>query len=177
MSRLFLVYGGGLQCVYKFGIMGKISGGSSKPGLIDNNERKTEWCATFGLLLICVALVVPFFSPGDLNVAHVMKWIYAGGALIYTVARVVGARGKGSLRLRRLRRMEFWAGIAFIVAAAFWFYTEQHLGPYAGMLALLRQTILFTLVGAVIQVIASWLIVSRQRKEAVGEGDGKGDSR
>ncbi len=128
--------------------------------------RRAEGVATFGLLLICVSLVIPFFFPSSFALMAVMKWVYAAGALIYTIARVVGANVPGeSVRLRRLRRMEFWGGVAFMIAAAFWFYTELHLGPYAGMLALLRQTILFTLVGAAIQVIASWLIVSCQRKE------------
>lgn len=132
----------------------------------EKRVRLAEGGATFGLLLICVSLVVPFFAPSSFSLMAVMKWVFAAGALLYTVARVVGANVPGeSLRLRRLRRMEFWAGVAFMVAAAFWFYSELHLGPYAGMLALLRQTILFTLVGAAIQVIASWMIVSCRRKE------------
>ena len=132
----------------------------------DKRLRLAEGTATGGLLLICVSLVVPFFAPSDFGLASVLKWIYAAGAIIYTVARVVGAKVPGdSLRMRRLRRMEFWAGVAFMVAGAFWFYSENHLGQYAGMLALLRQTILFTLVGAAIQVIASWMIVSTSKSE------------
>lgn len=141
---------------------------------IQGDSRKgnlVEGVATFGLLLICVSLVIPFFSPSDFALVKVLKWVYSAGALIYVIARVIGARAPGeSVRLRRLLRMEFWGGVAFMVGAAFWFYSESHLGPYAGMLALLRQTILFTLVGAAIQVIASWLIVSCQRKE---KGAGK----
>lgn len=133
---------------------------------IEKRDRSAEGAATFGLLLICVALVVPFFNPSALGLMKVMKWIYCGGALIYVVARLIGARApEESVRMRRLLRMEFWAGVAFMVGGAFWFYSESHLGPYAGMLALLRQTILFTLAGAAIQVIASWLIVSCRRKE------------
>ncbi len=141
---------------------------------IQGDSRKgnlVEGVATFGLLLIFVSLVIPFFSPSDFALVKVLKWVYSAGALIYVIARVIGARAPGeSVRLRRLLRMEFWGGVAFMVGAAFWFYSESHLGPYAGMLALLRQTILFTLVGAAIQVIASWLIVSCQRKE---KGAGK----
>ncbi len=133
--------------------------------------RSVENVATCGLLLICVSLIVPFFNPSDLEFVKVFKWVYGAGALIYTIARVIGARADNSesVRLRRLRRMEFWAGVAFLIGAAFWFYSEIHLDPYAGMLALLRQTILFTLVGAVIQMIASWLIVARERKEKGAE--------
>lgn len=145
---------------------------SNRPVSGDNRKSNlAEGMATFGLLLICVSLVIPFFSPSDFTLVKILKWVYSAGALIYVVARIIGARAPGeSVRMRRLLRMEFWGGVAFMVGAAFWFYTESHLGPYAGMLALLRQTILFTLVGAAIQVIASWLIVSCQRKE---KGAGK----
>lgn len=61
--------------------------------------------------------------------------------------------------------MEFWAGVAFGIGAGFWFYREAHLGQYAGMLAVMKDTIMFTLAGAVIQVIASWMIFSLSKKE------------
>lgn len=129
--------------------------------------RRLEWLASFGLALVCVALVVPFFNPSDLGLVSVLKWIYSAGALIFVVARILSAGASHeSLRIRRLRRMECWAGMAFVVAALFWFYSEAHLGPYAGVLAVLRQTILFTLVGAFIQIIASWMIVSQSKKES-----------
>lgn len=129
-------------------------------------RRYFEWGATFGLLLICVSLIVPFFNPDDISFISGFKWVYSAGALVYFAARVMTVNVKGeSVRLRRLRRMEAWAGIAFIIGASFWFYSEAHLGNYAGMLAILRQTILFTLVGAVIQIIASWMIVAQQSKE------------
>lgn len=133
---------------------------------LEKRRKMVESTATFGLLLVCVALVSPFAGLGNMNILSVFKWIYAAGALIYVVARVVNVNDPGdSMRLRRLRRLEFWAGVAFMLAAAFWFYEEQHLGPYAGPLAVMRNTILFTLVGAAIQVIASWMIVSRTKKE------------
>ncbi len=133
---------------------------------LEKRRKKVESTATVGLLLICVALISPFAGIGNLAVLSIFKWVYSAGALIYVVARVVDVNDPSdSMRLRRLRRMEFWAGMAFVIAAAFWFYEEKHLGPYAGTLALMRNTILFTLVGAAIQVIASWLIVSRTKKE------------
>ncbi len=133
---------------------------------LEKRRKMVESTATFGLLLVCVALVSPFAGVGNMHILSVFKWIYAAGALIYVVARVVNVNDPAdSLRLRRLRRLEFWAGVAFMLAAAFWFYEEQHLGPYAGPLAVMRNTIMFTLAGAAIQVIASWMIVSRTKKE------------
>lgn len=129
--------------------------------------KAIEGTATFGLLLICVALVAPFANPADLDFLNIFKWIFSAGALVYLAARAAGAADRsGSLRLRRLRRMEFWAGVAFALAAAMWFYAERHLGQYAGVLAVLKNTILFTLAGAVIQIIASSLISSQTKKEA-----------
>ena len=113
-------------------------------------------------------MMAPFLSG---LVGHSMmwaKWVYAAGALLYTCARVVNVNAPSdSLRLRRLRRLEFWAGMCFIVGGAFWFYKEQYYsGIFAGPLAVMRQTVAFTMAGAVIQIVASWMIASRRRKEA-----------
>jgi hypothetical protein len=145
------------------------------PSNLSNPEKRrklVEGTATFGLLLICVALVVPFVNPSDIEALKPYKWVYSAGALIYLVARIVGVRDpRDTLRVRRLRRMEFWGGVAFGMGAFFWFYQEAHLGPFAGMLALMRNTIMFTLVGALIQVIASWMIASRKLAESKQQGD------
>lgn len=135
-------------------------------------RRLAEGAATFGLILICAAMLSPFASPANLTIMAVAKWIYAAGALIYVIARVVDVNDpEDSSRIRRLRRMEFWAGVAFMMAAAFWFYEEIHLGPYAGVLAVMRNTVMFTLAGAMIQIIASWMIVWRTRKESGSKGE------
>lgn len=133
--------------------------------------RYTETAATCGLILIAVALGVPFLNLAEGNPADILKWIYAAGALVYTVARVVeSARAQGSVRMRRLYRMEFWAGVSFMLAAAFWFYNSSRFEMiHTGILTLLRNTVLFTLVGAFIQIIASWLIVAQSKKEAGNE--------
>lgn len=145
----------------------------------EQRRRSLESTATFGLILVCVSLIVPFFNPGNLSLVSIFKWIYAAGALIFLIARLAGANDpKDSMRVRRLRRLEFWAGIAFAMAAGFWFYEEHrlaYLGPYAGVLAILRNTIMFSLVGALIQLIASWMIVAQNKKEqkASAEGNNK----
>ncbi len=141
---------------------------------LDKRRKIVEGTSTFGLLLICVALVAPFASPGDYALLSAFKWIYAAGAFVYVVARVVGVRDpRDSVRVRRLRRMEFWAGVAFMMGGVFWFVQEERLGEIGGLLAMMRETVMFTLAGALIQIIASWMIVSRTRKES-GESGGKG---
>lgn len=133
---------------------------------LEKRRKMVESTATFGLLLVCIALVAPFAGFGNMEILSAFKWVYSAGALIYTVARMVNVNDPAdSMRLRRLRRLEFWAGMAFIMATAFWFYEEKHLGAYSGPLAVMRNTIMFTLAGAAIQVIASWMIVSCTKKE------------
>lgn len=136
---------------------------------LEKRRKIVEAASSFGLLLICAALVAPFINPSDMDLPKAFKWVYSAGALVFIVARVVNVNGPGdSMRLRRLRRMEFWAGVAFVLAAAFWFYSEAHLGLYAGVLAVMKNTIMFTLAGALIQIISSWMIVSRAKKELKG---------
>ncbi|MDE5841208.1 MAG: hypothetical protein K2H49_09840, partial [Muribaculaceae bacterium] len=120
-----------------------------------------------GLLLVLAAMMAPFLGGLLGNSMVWAKWVYAGGALVYTVARVVNVNAPGdSLRLRRLRRLEFWAGMCFVIGAAFWFYKLQYYsGFFAGPLAVMRQTVAFTMAGAVLQIVASWMIAARMKKE------------
>lgn len=145
----------------------KGSAGDSVAASVSRVGKIAENVASAGLLLLAVALLVPLFNMFDMELISGCKWVYAAGALIYTGARVAGARSfKGSPRMRRLHRMEFWGGVAFILAAAFWFYQEDRALPYTGALSILNETIVFSLVGAAIQVIASWMIYFVGRKEA-----------
>lgn len=136
-----------------------------------------EYMASVGMVLICIGLMVPLFSLTDMQLLSIFKWIYTAGALIYTVGRVIGAmrHSDESVRLRRLRRMEFWGGVTFMAGAAFWFYHEGRMGSEAdagvGALSVVRDTILFSLAGAVIQIIAAWLIYFRLKKEGKASAD------
>lgn len=138
---------------------------------LEKRRKQMEATATFGLILIAVAMLCPFFGLDGGGISgwfNAYKWIYAAGALIFTGSRLVSVNDPNdSLRLRRLRRLEFWAGMAFCIGAFFWFYNERKFATvlYAGPLAILRDTVLFSLAGAVIQVIASWMISFRQSKE------------
>lgn len=139
---------------------------------VNGRKRKAvEGMATFGLILVAVGLAAPFTDLTSAAFLRGFKWVYGAGALIFTIARIVGATDPAdSMRVRRLRRMEFWAGIAFCIALFFWFYNEHRFADYlawdSGTTACLRETIYFTLVGAIIQVLASISITRRQKKEA-----------
>lgn len=143
---------------------------------LEKLRRKAEAAATAGLLLIAVGLVAPFAALESSWVPVVCRWIYSAGAVLYTVARMVNVNDpRDSARLRRLRRMEMWAGFCFIVGAGLWFYNASRFAGIPFSLPVMKNTIAFTLAGAVIQVIASWMISSQASKEEkVRHGDSAG---
>lgn len=129
-------------------------------------RRTMEALATFGLILVAVGLIAPFVSADNPGWLTAFKYIYAAGALCYFSARLVASLGKDeSVRVRRLRRMEMWAGMCFMVAAFFWFYNTAKLGGYMLSFKAMQETVVFTLAGAVIQIISSWMLASALRKE------------
>ncbi|MDE7413188.1 MAG: hypothetical protein K2N05_05280 [Muribaculaceae bacterium] len=133
---------------------------------IVKRRRRMEGLSLIGLVLLCASLVVPFANIGSDTLQTVFKYVYAAGALIYCFARMVNVNGPGdSLRLRRLRRLEMWAGIAFVAGGFFWFYNASRYPGIGFSLSVMRDTIMFTLAGAMIQVIASWMIAARMKKE------------
>lgn len=122
-----------------------------------------------GMVLIATGMLIPLFNLYDSSLLPVCKWIFTVGALMFTGSKCVKALpDSASFRLRRLKRLEFWAGICFVIAAGFWFFNQDKLGnsPYAGSLAIIHDTILFTLSGAVLQLVAAWMIYFREKKEA-----------
>lgn len=137
--------------------------------VLEKRRRYVEIAAAVGLLLVLLAMMAPFLSRLIGRSMMWAKWVYAAGALVYTIARVINVNAPGdSLRLRRLRRLEFWAGMCFIVGGAFWFYKlDYYSGFFAGPLAVMRQTVAFTMAGAVIQIVASWMIASQMKKELI----------
>lgn len=138
---------------------------------IEKRRKQVEAVSTVGLILLAAGLVAPFVSLENETLAAVFKWIFAAGALIYTVARMINVSSPGeSSRLRRLRRLEMWAGFAFCAGAFFWFYNAARLNIPVLTLGVLNDTIMFTLAGAVIQIIASWMISAQARKDAAAKG-------
>lgn len=140
---------------------------------VKRSRKAIEGTAAFALILIAVGLAAPFTDLTNTDYIRFFKWIYAPGALIYTIARIVGSTDpEESLRLRRLRRLEFWAGVAFCAGAFFWFYNEYHYSPLlvdgVGAMTFLRDTVYFSLSGACIQVMAVFLIGRRLKKEQKG---------
>lgn len=141
---------------------------AADPKLIQR-RKLTEASASIGMILIIVAMFLPLLNMLSTTNLHIFKWIFAAGTLMYWGARCVDVSSKGeSIRVRRLRRIEFWAGACFGVAAFFWFYNDNKFGdlPGVGSLKILNETILFALAGAVLQIVAAWMLYFRQKKDA-----------
>jgi len=147
-----------------------------KPGDRSRVRRAMEPLATFGLILVAAGLVAPLTGFDNTLVTVTFKWVFAAGAVIFTVARIVGSLGRDEgFRVRRLRRMEAWAGIAFCFGAFFWFYNTSKIDSDVLTFRMLNETILFTMAGALIQIVSSWMLSSALRKEEkarqnIGEG-------
>lgn len=149
----------------------KLSDMEGSPQERRKSRKAVEASATFGLILVAVGLAAPFTDLTNTSYLTIFKWIFGAGALIFTIARIVGATDPAdSMRVRRLRRLEFWAGVSLCIATFFWFYNEHRFADVLslgyGTNACLRETIYFTLVGAIIQVLSSFSIARRQKKEA-----------
>lgn len=107
---------------------------------------------TMGMLLIAAAIVIPMFA-GIAN--PVYRWLYAAGALILLIGRILSQYKGDNLRLRRLYRIETWSAVFFCVAAFFLFYPPGNN---------LRDVLAFTLAGGVIQIYTSIMIPRAAKK-------------
>ncbi len=142
---------------------------SQVPVSIKRRRAIAETCASIGMLLIGASMLLPLFNMLDVKMLYTFRWVFAAGALLFWGGRCIPVNAPAdSTRMRRLRRLEFWSGACFGVAAVFWFYNCHKYAamPFTGALMILRDTILFSLAGAVIQLIAVWLIYFRLKKEA-----------
>ncbi|MDE5836388.1 MAG: hypothetical protein K2H50_05235 [Paramuribaculum sp.] len=110
-----------------------------------------KFVAITGLLLVMVAAVLPLTG----NRGDVFRYIYTAGALLVLVGRLFNRCPSNSLRVKRLYRLEVWAGVVFCVGAFFLFY------PSAGA----TDWMAFTLAGGVIEAYASLTIPRAQASE------------
>lgn len=130
--------------------------------MTNNESRKalmSNVVAPTGLLLVLFATVVPFFLHSQAWAMAAYPYIYAAGAAAVFLARIFSQQKGGDLRLRRLRRMEAWIGIIFLVASFFLFYPGAEL----------RDWMAFTLAGGALQVYTSLAIPAREKKLSNGK--------
>ncbi len=78
-----------------------------------------NFLAPFGLILILLATITPFFLKSLEWAQTAYPYVFSAGAVILLVARLWQRRTSTDLRLRRLYRLEVWEAIIFCVAAFF----------------------------------------------------------
>ena len=76
-----------------------------------------------------------------------MRWIYAGGAVLVLVARIVGVYNGPSLRIKRLHRILIFSGVLYCASALMMFFSRGT-----------NDWIGFLLAGVMVQLYASWMI-------------------
>ena len=103
-----------------------------------------RWLAAAGLLLVFIATAMPLLKLDG----TAFRYIYAAGALCVLIGRACNPCPVPDLRIRRLYRIEVWAGVIFCVGAFFLFY------PRAGHM----DWMAFTLAGGVIEAYANIMI-------------------
>ncbi len=126
-----------------------------------SREQVTLWGANIGMLCLLIAGAMPLFSLGPVAA---WKWLYAIGAAIVLICRIVQPTEMPTLRARRLRRMEFWSAVVWAVGVFFIFYKGA--GP--------TDWLAFFLAGGVLQAYASLAMPSALKaKDAASEGSRK----
>lgn len=117
-----------------------------KPSTHPAPPPAATWLVNIGLFAIAVATLLPILRIG----VPWFRYLYASGALLTLVGRIISVRiyNGTPLRVRRLGRMEFWAAIVFAVGTFFLFW------PGAGP----TDWLAFTLAGAALQTYASIML-------------------
>lgn len=115
--------------------------------------------ANIGLILIVVGAAMPLFH-GPIFAA---QCVYATGAALTLIGRLFAPYRGDNIRVRRLFSMQIFAALAFVVAAFFMFYDQSSPNDW----------IAFTIVGALLQIYASFMIQHIEKKNEAAENDAK----
>lgn len=128
----------------------------AKPDFSTEVPQWTVWAANIGLIIIMIAVALPLFHAW----LPAVKWICGVGAAAHLVGRfgMLPASRNLPLRLKRLRRIDLWAGLFFVAADVFMFL------PRAGA----TDWIAFTLAGGALIVYTSILFPRVEAKERSG---------
>lgn len=121
--------------------------------------------STLGLLAIVAGIVMPIITTfmaqraNDLysltHTSQAYKYVYASGAVILLVSKLMSPYTGSVRRLRRLMQLEAWSSVFFCVAAFFMFYDSDTT----------RDWIAFTLAGGAVMAYTSIMQPIVMRKE------------
>ena len=113
--------------------------------------------AIAGLLAIAAGTMLPILNvnQGPQTVGAWWKYVYAAGAVMFLVGKLMTRYTGTHPRIRRLYRIESWSAVFFCVAAFFLFYN----GSYT------RDSWAFTLAGGALLVFTTVSIPRVVKKE------------
>ncbi|MDE7388652.1 MAG: hypothetical protein K2M97_05295 [Muribaculaceae bacterium] len=113
-----------------------------------------QFTILLGLVLVMAGMTIPAATGSFDN--DTFRYVYAAGAVLTLLGRLFAQPYRGdNLRLRRLIRLQSWSAIFYCVAAFFCFYDRTSL----------RDWIVFTLAGAVVQIVCNVMISLQTRKK------------
>lgn len=114
--------------------------------IIDMNTKMRNnlavWGANGGMILLLVAAMLPILRVDG----NAWRYLFAAGAAIVLVCRIVQPKDAPTMRARRLKKMEFWSGVVWAAGAFFVFYDK------AGA----TDWLAFFLAGGVLEAYASF---------------------
>jgi hypothetical protein len=105
-----------------------------------------------GLILMIVTAISPLLVNHDINM-ELMRWVFAAGAFIVLVGRMVGYYRGPSLRLKRLHTILIFSGLLYCASASMMFIFQGT-----------NNWIAFLMAGLVVQLYASWMIDRESKK-------------
>lgn len=118
----------------------------------DNRTQLSNVLVAVGLLLMAVMAVMPLLNLFDAN-REWMRWLFAAGAVIVLVGRVMATYQGESLRIKRLYRILISSALLYCASALMMFISQGT-----------NDWIAFLLAGLVMQVYASWMIERETEK-------------
>jgi hypothetical protein len=118
----------------------------------DNRTKISNLLVALGLLLMVVMAVMPLFNLFEAS-REWMRWLFAAGAAIVLVGRVMATYKGDSFRIKRLYRILIYSAILYCASALMMFYSRGT-NDWVG----------FLLAGLVMQIYASWMIEHESKK-------------
>lgn len=114
------------------------------------NSNILTWIITAGMVFIVVGVLMPILGYSIMT----SRWVFCFGAVVNLAGRIFVRYHGGNIRLKRLMRLEFWAGVFFCVSGFFQFYSPRT-----------SDWIAFTLAGGAILVYTSIMIPRVSKKD------------
>lgn len=118
---------------------------------MEKNKRISSILLSLGMIILLVVAVLPLVGV----MASWLKYVYAGGASLTLIARILDRYNGKNIGIRRLYRIQTVSAICYCVSAALLFYSGSE-----------KDWLAFLTSGAVLQIYTSFRIQHEEAKEA-----------